>query len=373
MINIIILCIASMLTYISKEMVYPILPLYLTTTLGITPAIVGLIEGISKSLANIVKFYSGYFSDKKSKRKELIIIGFFGAWLHKFFLFISNGWILILLAKIVDRFGKAIRIAPRDAMMVESGLKNGKAFGLQRTFDKLGAVIGILTAYLLLTKSFETDYKELFLLSTIPVGIGISLLFFLKQDYVRKKVKIDFNKFNKKIKLFFLIVFISSLGNSTKSFLLLKAVDNGFSSSNIILLYLLANIITCCSAYFVGKICDKISKKQIIFVAYSLLSITYLLLGVTQNHFVTTFIFVLYGLYISLISVSAKAFIVSNVPKDMVATALGIHECLIGLSSLPATIITGYLWTFFGPSIPFYFSSVVTLIAALLVIFCIKE
>ena len=373
MINIIILCTASMLTYISKEMVYPILPLYLTTTLGITPAIVGLIEGISKSLASIIKFYSGYFSDKKNKRKSLIIIGFLGAWLHKIFLFLSNSWLLILLAKIVEKFGKAIHIAPRDAMMAESGLKNGRAFGIQRTFDKLGAVIGIIISYFLITNNFVTNYKKVFLISTIPVGFGIFLLFFLKQDYYRKKINIDFKKFNTKIKLFFLIVFISSLGNPTKSFLLLKAADNGFSSSNIILLYLITNVMTCLSAYPIGNICDKISQKNIIFLAYCLFSIIYLILGITENHLITVLLFILYGLYISLISISAKSFIISNVPNDMIATALGINECLIGLSSLPAAIIAGYLWTFHRPSTPFYFSSIITFVAALLLIIHIKE
>lgn len=373
MVNIIILCITSMFTYISKEMVYPILPLYLTTNLAITPTIVGLIEGLSKSLSSIIKFYSGYFSDKKKQRKGLVVIGYFGALLHKFFLFFSNNWLWVLIAKLVERFGKAILIAPKDAMIAESNLKNGKAFGIQRTFDKLGAVIGIIISYFLIDKLFITDYKQVFLLSIIPVGIGISLLVFLKPNEDRKKIDINLKNFSKEIQLFFLIVFISSLGNSTKSFLLLKASDNGFSSSNVIILYLIANIVTCCLAYPVGKICDKTSKKNIIFLSYFLFSIIYFVLGITQNHFITVLLFALYGLYISLISVSAKAFIVSNVPDDMKATALGINECLIGLSSLPATIIAGYLWSKFGSSMPFYFSSFITLIAALLVLFGIND
>lgn len=313
------------------------------------------------------------FRIKKKKRKGLVVIGYFGALLHKFFLFFSNNWLWVLIAKLVERFGKAILIAPKDAMIAESNLKNGKAFGIQRTFDKLGAVIGIIISYFLIDKLFITDYKQVFLLSIIPVGIGISLLVFLKPNEDRKKIDINLKNFSKEIQLFFLIVFISSLGNSTKSFLLLKASDNGFSSSNVIILYLIANIVTCCLAYPVGKTCDKTSKKNIIFLSYFLFSIIYFVLGITQNHFITVLLFALYGLYISLISVSAKAFIVSNVPDDMKATALGINECLIGLSSLPATIIAGYLWSKFGSSMPFYFSSFITLIAALLVLFGIND
>ena len=215
--------------------------------------------------------------------------------------------------------------------------------------------------------------KIFFSLSIIPVGLGIFILVFLKTDDNRKKNNVDFKRFNKKIKLFFLIVFISFLGNSTKSFLLLKAADNGFAFSKIIILYLITNLVTCFFAYPIGKICDKIAKKNIIFFSYLLFSIIYLLFGITKDHHITVLLFALYGLYISLISVSTKAFIVSNVPDDMKATALGVCDCLIGLSSLPATIIAGSLWSFFGSSIPFYFSSIIVFISALLVLLFIKK
>lgn len=373
MFNVIILCIASMLSYVSKEMVYPIIPLYLTNSLMVAPSIIGLVEGISKSISSLLKFYSGYFSDKKDKHKEFIIIGFFGSFLHKLLLIISSNWIGVLFSKIVDGLGKSVRNAPRDAMISYSGISSGKVFGIQRTFDKLGSVIGILIAYYFISKSAYIDYKQIFIFATIPMGLGFVLLFLLKKEQPRKIINVDLKRFNLKIQLFFLIVFISSLGNSTKSFLLLKASSNGISASNVIILYLIANITSFLLAYPFGQLCDKFSKEKLIAISYFLFGLTYLSFAFFSNFLVVIFLFILYGIFIALISISVKSFIIDNISMDMRATALGINECLIGLASLPATIISGFLWTKYGSSAPFYFGGIMGIISFFLVCFYLKN
>ena len=375
MLNIFILCIASTLAYISKEMVYPILPLYLSASLGLTPAFIGLLEGVTKSISSLLKFYSGYFSDKKQNRKIFVIIGFTGDFIHKLFLFLSTSWVWVIGAKTIEKFGKAIRTAPRDAIMAESvpDNKKGKIFGIQRTFDKLGAVIGIIISYILITVFVTTDYKSIFLISTIPIGLGIVLTLFLKSDSSRSIINIDFNKFNRTMKIFFIAVFISSLGNSTKAFLLLKATDSGFSPGNVILLYLLANLTTCLFAYPAGKLADKISKRTIISLAYLIFGVSYLGLAIFTNHIIVALMFVLYGLFIAIISVGGKAFIVENTPYEMKATAIGITECLIGLASLPSSIIAGILWQLFNPNIAFYFSALLAFISLMIMSFSKKD
>jgi len=374
MFNIIILGIASMLTYVSKEIVYPILPLYLTSVLGITPASVGLIEGITKSLTSIVKFYSGYFSDKKKRRKKYVIIGYFCAFLHKILLILSTSWLWIISAKTVERLGKSIRLAPKDAIIAESCRKDerGVAFGILRTFDKLGAVIGIIIVYILMTKFTIHDYRHIFFVSSIPVFIAVILLLFIKQEKDRFNIVIDFKRLSKNVQLFFIVVFLSSLGNSTKSFLILKASTSGFYSTSVILLYLMANLTTCLLAYPVGKLCDRVSKKKIIIFAYLVFAITYFGFGLTDNKIMITLLFSFYGLFIALISIGAKTFIIENTPEVMKATALGINECLIGLSSLPAAIIAGILWNI-NPSYPFYFSFVVGMISVILMTLKVKN
>jgi len=359
-----------MLSYISKEMVYPILPLYLVNTLGLTPYFIGLIEGISKSLASILKFYSGYLSDMKKERKKLVIIGYMGAFLHKVILLIGNSWFFVLLAKLFERFGKGIRVAPKDALLADASKskKYGQAFGLQRAFDKLGAVIGIIISYILVIKIIDIDYKLIFFISAIPILVGIILLFFIKQEKVRGTFLIDLKNFSSQMKLYFFIVFFSSLGNSTKSYLLLKATANGVSSSMVIIFYLLANLTTCLVAYPIGKYCDKFNKSTILALAYFVFAITYLGLAIFSSPLIIAMLFILYGIFIALISVGSKAFIIENITADMRATAFGINECLVGLATLPASIIAGILWTTFNPNISFYFSFIIAFVSSLLVL-----
>lgn len=371
--NIFILCIASLLLYLSKEIIYPILPLYLTTILGITPQFVGLIEGITKAITSIVKFYSGYFSDKTDNRKRYVIIGFLCTFIYKIILILSTSWFGITSAKSIDRLGKGIRTAPKDAIIAENSRSNkrGLAFGILRLFEKVGAVIGILISYFLITK-MVLNYKKIFLIAAIPSALAVITLFFLKQNKDRAVPIIDFNKFSKNIKLFFIIAFISSLGNSTKSFLLLKASDSGISAGNIILLYLIANITTCILSYPFGRLCDNISKRKIVIMAYLIFSLTYLGFALSTNRIIITLLFIGYGVFIALISIGAKSFIIENAPIDMKGSALGMNEFLIGIATLPATIIAGALWTL-NSNYSFYFSSIVGFIATLLVIFKIKE
>ena len=372
--NVIIVCLASMLAYISKEMIFPIMPLYLTGSLGLAPAFVSLIEGITKALASIVKFYSGYYSDKKKQRKKFIMIGFTGLLLNKLLLITFHSWPWIVMAKLFERFGKAIKLAPQDAILIENSPTNKKGviIGLQRTFDKLGAALGIIIAYLLITKKV-TNYQMIFVLAALPLLVGLFLLFFIKQEPERKLTQIDFKKFSRNIQLFFMIAFISALGNSTESILILKAHSSGFSSASVILLYLLATLTAGLLAYPIGKLCDKVSKKYIIASAHSIFGLAYFALAITNQTLIIIIAFILYGLFEALISVGAKAYIIENTPSEMKATALGINECLIGLASLPAAVIAGGLWHYFGPNMAFYASTFIAFVSALFIILALNK
>jgi len=373
MLNIIIICTASMLTYVSKEMVNPILPIYLTVNLKLAPALVSLIEGITKAFSSIIKFYSGFYSDKKQERKKFIIMGVFGALLSKFMLFSSNNWVSVILSKTFERFGKAMKLSPQDAILIENSPDNkkGLVLGLKRSFDKFGAAIGIIIAYFIIVKTVS-NYKIVFFISVIPVFIATILSFFIKQEKSRRIVNINLNDFSLKIKTFFIIAFVSALANSTETVLLLKAFHSGFSASEVILLYFTTSITTCLIAYPVGRLCDKVSKYKLVALSYFIFGITYLGFGLTNNSFSIIILFILYGIFEALIAVSAKAFIASNIPNDMKATALGVNECLVGLASLPASIIAGGLWHFYGPTAPFYFSALLAFISSYLVIKLLK-
>src|SRR3989338_4405790 len=161
MFNIIILGIASFLTDISSEMIYPLLPLYLVNRLGVSPAILGLIEGFAESLASILKVFSGYFSDRLKKRKPFAIFGYSISVVGKFLIFISTSWHYVFTGRLLDRFGKGGRTAPRDAIIADSSTKEnrGANFGLHRAMDTLGAAVGVLIAYFLVT-SYQAEYHR---------------------------------------------------------------------------------------------------------------------------------------------------------------------------------------------------------------------
>ena len=180
--TVILLGLVSLLTDISSEMVYPLLSLYLTTALGATPAIIGVIEGIAESLASLLKVYSGYLSDKTQKRKPLAIFGYGAATVGKLVLYLSSSWGWVLAGRMVDLFGKGVRTAPRDALIAEASRTDqlGHSFGIHRSLDTLGAVIGICIAYILFTGA-HVNYTDIFLISMIPGILGVLLLFWVKE------------------------------------------------------------------------------------------------------------------------------------------------------------------------------------------------
>jgi MFS-type transporter involved in bile tolerance (Atg22 family) len=167
--NIILLGFVSFFTDIGTEMVYPILPLYLSSIMGASPTIIGIIEGIAESLASVIKLFSGIIADKYGNKKRLAFIGYSSSVLNKIIILLSSTWTGILTARIIDRFGKGIRTAPRDALIAESSNKSqlGKAYGLHKGLDLLGTAVGILLAYIILSKK-EDDYQKIFFISLIP-------------------------------------------------------------------------------------------------------------------------------------------------------------------------------------------------------------
>ena len=188
MFNIIILGMVSLLTDISTEMVYPLLPLFLTTRLGATPAVVGLIEGIAESLASLLKVFSGYLADLFGRKKPLAILGYGSSTVGKVVLYLAGSWPVVLAARVIDRFGKGVRTAPRDALIADSSTPEtrGRAYGLHRAMDTLGAAIGVLLAYYFIT-AYKGDYGRVFLWAMVPAFLGVAVLFFARETRARAR------------------------------------------------------------------------------------------------------------------------------------------------------------------------------------------
>jgi len=383
MFNVIMLGITSLLTDISSEMVYPLIAVYLTT-LGATPAIIGLIEGLAESTASLLKVFSGYFSDKIKKRKPFTIFGYSFSGLGKLLLYLSTSWHLVLLARISDRFGKGVRTAPRDALIAESSskTKKGKAFGLHRTMDSAGAVAGVLLAYFFMTV-WHGSYKTVFLWSLVPAVLGVAFLFFVKESRkkdakkikkISAKLKIsfkDFKRLNIKLRYFLMIAFLFTLGNSSNQFLFLRSKNIGFSAATIILLYLAYNIVYTFASYPAGIISDKIGRKKILVAGYLFYGIVYLGFALASAKFTVWVLFALYGLYSGLTDGIEKAFVSDVAPPEQKATMMGLHATIIGIGLFPASFVAGILWTQIGPAAPFIMGGITGILSAVLLLFLI--
>lgn len=382
MLNIVALGLVSFFADISSEMVYPIIPLYLTSVFGATPALVGIIEGIAESLASLLKVFSGYITDKYKKKKPIALIGYAASLVYKIALIFAGSWTGILGARVIDRIGKGVRTTPRDVMVSESAEKNqmGKAFGVHKALDMAGSAIGIFSAYYILKSSQGNfDYKNIFLMAIIPAAISLFMFLLVKEKPDTRVAKErepfwnNIKKLDSQLKMYLLVAFVFTLGNSSNTFLLLRAKSVGFDDTTVILLYFLYNITASILAIPLGKLSDKLGRKRILVSGYIVFSVVYLGFVFALNKTVIAAAFVLYGVYTAMTAGVERAFIAEISPKELKGTMLGLHSTIVGIALLPASTIAGFLWNLFGARVPFIFGAGMSLCAALILIIFMKN
>ena len=381
--NIIILGFISCFADISSEMVYPLIPLYLTAAFGATPVLVGIIEGIAESLASLLKVFSGYISDRFQHKKIIAFSGYATGLFYKIALLFAGSWSGILVARVIDRFGKGIRTAPRDVMVSESADKDhmGKAFGIHKMLDMAGSAIGILIAFLLMRYigTSTNSFKFIFLISIVPVVVALLLFLFVKEKKEKREVVQreyfwkNISKLDGRLKLYLTITFLFTLGNSSNSFLLLRATDIGFESSTTILLYFIYNLTASLLAIPCGKLSDKVGRKQLLVGGYIVFSLVYFCFAFCSSKPFMIIIFVIYGVYTAMTAGVERALIAEIAPKNLKGTMLGSHSTLVGIALLPASIIAGLLWDKIGVFAPFVFGGMLSLISAVLLATKLKQ
>jgi len=386
MLNIFFLGLISFFTDVSTEMVYPLIPLYLVSVFGATPALVGVIEGIAESLASLLKVFSGYVTDRSQKKKAIAFSGYAGGLIYKLALLFAGSWVGILGARVIDRVGKGIRTAPRDVLVSESAEKKnmGRAFGLHKALDMLGSALGILFTYFIL-RSFsgsgdgDFDYKRLFTLSMIPAVFGLLMFAFVKQKSKPQESKKrepfwkNLRKVDGQLKIYLLVVFIFTLGNSSNTFILLRAQAAGFNTVSVILLYFIYNMVASILSLPLGRLSDKIGRKNLLVPGYAAFALCYFGFAFANNRFSMTAVFVLYGIYTAMIAGVERAFVAEISPPDLKGTMLGLHSTVAGIALLPASVIAGLLWNALGEQIPFIFGASLSLLAALILLIFMKN
>lgn len=376
MFNVIVLGLVSMFNDISTEMVYPLLPIFLTGTLGASPAVMGLIEGIAESIASLLKVFFGYIGDKTRRRKGLAIWGYAASTIGKLFLYAARAWGWVFAGRVVDRFGKGVRTAPRDALIADSASDAGRgaAFGLHRALDSLGAVLGALLAYWLLVH-YQGKLTIVFLISIIPAVIGVILLFAVKEPPIPASYKAPvrlrqaWSTLDRRLKMFLLVTLVFAIGNSSNQFLILRANNLGISTTNVMLIYVAYNLIYSLASYPAGRLSDRVGRPLLLTVGYLISGAVYLGFARANSVAGVWGLFLIYGLYIAITDGIEKAFLVDLAAPEMRGTVIGLHAALAGIALLPASTVAGVLWTRLGASAPFYYGAFTSTLAAALLVY----
>jgi MFS family permease len=375
----------SFLMDISSEMVINILPLFLSNVLGVKTNIIGIIEGIAEATASILKLFSGWLSDKLGGRKWLAVAGYALSAISKPFFYFANTWGMVAGVRWVDRVGKGIRTAPRDALVADSikPEQRGLAFGFHRASDTAGAMLGLLIALGVIWFSQSNaielgadTFKIVVLISLAPAFLAVLAMVIGTREVAVKgqqaMPRFAFRSLGKPFMIFMVIVSIFDLGNSSDAFLVLRAQERGLSVTGILLMLVVFNLVYTLISTPAGSLSDKIGRKRLIVGGWLVYAVIYLGFGLVQTVWQVWVLYVIYGVYYGLAYGTTKAMVADLVPEALRGTAYGTYNAVLGILDFPASLIAGVLWqgSFgwqgFGAPAPFLFGAALSLLAAIL-------
>lgn len=367
----------SLFADISSEMLYPIAPIFLTSVLGASMIYVGLIEGITEAISSFIKIYAGSLSDRILKRKPFIWVGYLLAALSKPLIGSSTSWVHVLIARLLDRTGKGIRTAPRDALLAESVSfsQRGLAFGWHRALDTLGAALGPLVALAYLN-FYSDNLRGIYFLSTIPGLFAVFLVFFLreqKSQSIEKNTSAATYKFNSDFKKYLAAWSLFSVTNSSDAFLIMKVKTSGVSLNEVILMYCFYNLFYAILSPYLGQLSDKLGRKKVLVGGLLLFAFVYAGFAWAEKSWHFWILFALYGIYNAATEGISKAFAVDLVDHNLKATGLGALGMVTGISALFSSTVAGALWEYGAQSWPFLYGSIGALIGAIFIWFFIKK
>ncbi|MFN2509886.1 MAG: MFS transporter [Pyrinomonadaceae bacterium] len=389
--NVFAISFVSLLNDASSEIIYPLLPLFLSLTLGASPGIVGLIEGAAESISSLLKLFAGYFSDRRGKRKVFVVLGYSLASFARPLLAFATSWYQVLAIRLTDRVGKGIRSAPRDAMIADTVAleERGLAFGFHRAMDHTGAVVGPLIGYLLVmlfaadrNSPTAADFTKIFLLASIPALAAVLVVTFFVREPVKPKtarnqlagptLSFSLRGFDGNFKRFLLIIALFTLSNSSDAFLLLRAQSAGVSVATIPLLWAMLHVSKVVSSLIGGDLSDRLGRRRLIVSGWILYAAVYLGFAFVTNAISVWVLFLVYGIYFGLAEGAEKALVADLVRPEQRGTAYGLYNLAFGITVLPASLLMGALWTWWGPTTAFLVAGTLGATAALLMFILVK-
>jgi len=376
--NVFFLGLVSLFNDFSSEMVYAVMPAFLTLVLGAPPFLVGLLEGFADALASFLKIFAGWFSDRIGRRKIISVFGYSLSTATRFFVaLVTNFWQVFIL-RAIDRVGKGFRDSPRDALISESVTAEeiGKSFGYHRAMDTIGGTLGPLMAVILLPL-LSGNYRSLFLIAFL-FGILSVITFIFVKDVPRKieasimpakhpPFSFSLKAFSRDFKLYIFSIFIFGLGVMPIPLILLKSGSVGFSAgaTAIPLMYFIYSLSFVLFAIPAGKLSDRIGEKKVLILGFLAAIIAYSVLAKFSTAASVVIGFIIFGLHSAMTDGVMRALVSKLVPADKLATGQGFLNAAVGVSSLLAGIIGGTIWTYVSPTAAFVYGIILMIVGLL--------
>jgi MFS family permease len=356
---------------LSSEIAYPLFPIFVTSVLGLPVAVLGLIEGIAEATASITKYPFGQAADYTGRRRPFVLAGYTLGGLGKLVIALAAGWPLALAGRFTDRLGKGMRTAPRDDLIAANTRpgQQGLAFGLHRSMDTLGAVLGPLIALALVQA--HVSLRWIFAIAVVPGLLSVLAIVLFVREHRERPRRSAFRLTLPASPAFRWLLagaLLFAVGNSSDMFILLKARDVGMGTSAVILLYVLYNVVYSAASLPLGGLSDRVGQYPLVLTGYALFAAVYLGFAAAASGWALAGLFAAYGLYIAATEGTSKALIGRAIPTGERASALGLYYTATGLASFAASTVGGALWSAVGPWATFAFGAAAARAAAALML-----
>ena len=392
--NVFFMGVTSLLTDISSEMIFTLVPLFLTNVLGAAGAVVGLVGGLSEGADAIFRTFSGWFSDKLGKRKGLAVLGYSISTAAKPFLYLANSWGLVLAVRFTDRLGKGVRTSSRDALIADSisADERGRAFGLHRAMDTTGAFLGLVIAALIVylvegASAINISlgaFRWLIIGGVIPAVLGVLVLWLLVREKKQAAAgntksgnRLSFagirNSFDKRFWVFLGIMFAFTMGNSSDFFVILRAQNMGAPLLQVVFMLILFNATYAGVSLPMGMFSDKLGRRKVIILGWLIYALTYLGFAAASTIWHVYLLFILYGVYYGIVEGVTKAYVADLAPVERRGIAYGLYQGVVGLTLVAASLIAGLLWDTVSTASPFYLGAGLAFLAMLGMATLVKE
>ena len=382
---------------VSSEMIYSIVPIFLSSVLHVDKTIIGLIEGVAETTASMLKMVAGWLSDRLGRRKSLMIFGYGLSTLSRPILALAGGWGQVLGARFVDRFGKGVRTAPRDAIIADSvePRELGRSFGFHRAMDQFGAVLGPAIAFLILSQR-HNGYRTVFWVSLIPGVLSVLVIVFFIKERRRRDVaeasepaaklldgtaahvsrdplRTRLSRLRGPLLAYLAVTAIFSLGNSSDAFLILRARDLQVAAALIPVLYVVFNFIYSAFSVPAGLVADRVGRRKVALIGFAVFAVAYAWMALAHSQAAVWGVFAVYGVYMGVADGNGRALLAEFSTGARRGTAFGAYHMTVGIAALPASVVAGLLYDHVSPAAPFWVGAGAAVLAGLLMLAFVPE